>query len=110
MDFVEYHKALFHKKENVTQELPGQESRIVLKRVFSDVITRVVIPNYVDDETPDLMKTFEKIIDPNPDTSDPSLDTFDEISDPSPDSDVHEVACIETRSKRCVRKVLKYPR
>ena len=82
-DFLQFHTEVFHGSKSAKEV---RFSRV--SNVSEAVVTQVVKPTFVDDEVPELMKTFVV---------------------PSPKIDILPVKK-QTRSKVGVRKVLKYPK
>ena len=89
VDFVEYHKKLFHKEESDPKTFLENNSELVL----SNITRNAVIPQFVEDKDVDLMITFDK--------GEISPDDCDQI-------DTEESS--SKKRKRGVRKVLKYPK
>ena len=99
-DFLDFHKKIFHKIDKSVSE-SAMESE--------ELHTKVVAPNFVDDEDAELMKTFCKDVKSDSDSENcVSAEVVDSIHDPN--LDLVDKTFTETRCPRVVRKVLKYPK
>ena len=98
LDFLEYHKSVFHKEES-----KSLESNMRKQQNYPDKEgNKVVRPCFVDDKDPELMKTF----------IDESTLLDVEVISEAAEQDVGEknTPFEEGRSRRGVRKILKYPK
>jgi hypothetical protein len=102
-DFLEYHKSVFHKKETNGQESCLNDLHNDSEKVANNV--KVVRPCFVDDKDPYLMTTFV-------DESSPLIPDIEEdiTCAAGQDGGQKNTACLEERSRRGVRKILKYPK
>jgi len=126
-DFVAYHKSVFHKSENSEEAV----KKVVIPNFVGDGAAELMHTFTETDPSPDFTSERDKmdpkvVVIPNivGDVSSESMNTFplamgdvlcpdieDEINcvPSSPESVEKKMSSTETRSRRAVRKVLKYP-